>query len=348
MPSLFDNSQRSHNVAPQDDPRLLSAAIWAEARIFLAVAKAKSYQRAAQSLNISRNTVTSAVLRLEDVMNAQLLVKSTSGVNLTPKGEDLADRLLGVDQALFAMQSDLQAETKETEGTVRVTCTEALTGLFIVPALKSFNAIYPRVHLHTRNPINLLSFRENLSDIMVGFGPLNQPGLVSKPSGYLHLIAIVAHSYAEQHGVPTRANLAAHHFIDAEYYASNTPAYSSWRSAVALGTVAHQIDNPFAYAMMVKAGGGIGLLSNFTLADRDVFPVDIGSHVRLPIFIHALEDRLQSKPVRVVYDWLAELFSPANPWFSDELRTDAYPPRIAEDAFERITVGTRLAHPASQ
>lgn len=343
MSGLFDDSQRSHNVAPQDDLRLLSAAVWAEARIFLAVAKARSYQRAALSLNISRNTVTSAVLRLEDVMDAQLLLKSTAGVVLTGKGKSLADQLLAVDQAFFAMQSDLQAETRETEGTVRVTCTEALTGLFIVPGLREFNAIYPRVHLHTRNPINLLSFRENQSDIVVGFGPQHQPGLVLKPSGYLHLISIVAHTYAEKYGVPTRTNLESHHFVDAEYYASNTPAYASWRQAVSRGTVSHQIDNPFAYAMAIKAGSGIGLLSNFTLADRDVFPADIGSHVRLPIFIHAMEDRLQSKPVRVVYDWLADLFAPTNPWFAEDLRVDAYPPRISEESFDRITVGTRLS-----
>ena len=51
----------------------------------------------------------------------------------------------------------------------------------------------------------------------------------------------------------------------------------------------------------------------------EMVPLDIGVHIRLPLYLHADSERLNSKPVRAVYDWLAELFNMRNPWFGPEL-----------------------------
>ena len=64
---------------------------------------------------------------------------------------------------------------------------------------------------------------------------------------------------------------------------------------------------------MVKSGLGIGLMGNYTLSDPNIVPLDLGVHIKLPLYLLAESDRLNSKPVRVVYDWLAELFGTRNP-----------------------------------
>ena len=92
-----------------------------------------------------------------------------------------------------------------------------------------------------------------------------------------------------------------------------------WREALDRGHVAHFSDNSYAYAFMVKSGLGIGLLGNYTLNDPAMVPLEIGVHIRLPLYLHADSERLNSKPVRAVYDWLAELFSIRNPWFGPDL-----------------------------
>jgi len=45
---LFDQSQKDLNRSPLDDRRILSGPFWAELRVFLAVAKAKSFNRAGE------------------------------------------------------------------------------------------------------------------------------------------------------------------------------------------------------------------------------------------------------------------------------------------------------------
>ncbi|MGC9955132.1 MAG: hypothetical protein ABSD21_12760 [Rhizomicrobium sp.] len=145
-----------------------------------------------------------------------------------------------------------------------------------------------------------------------------------------------------RYGLPSRNNLENHLFIDTEYYSSQTETWQSWRKAVDRGTIAHNCDNAFAYALLVKAAQGIGLLGNFTLCDPDGVPLDIDVHVRLPIHIVALSDRLQSRPVRLVYDWLSEVFSSENSWFASELAV-TFPLNLFSDTFAKVQVGTSLA-----
>jgi DNA-binding transcriptional LysR family regulator len=126
--------------------------VLAELRVFLAVAKAKSFNRAGDELHISRQTISRDILRLQDQLGAVLLIPSKSGVQLTERGKELADKLLSLDQILFSMSNDLRAESREAEGNVRITATEALTGFFIVPSAVEFTQRYPKIRTHLRNP----------------------------------------------------------------------------------------------------------------------------------------------------------------------------------------------------
>ncbi len=232
---------------------------------------------------------------------------------------------------------------------MRITATEAMTGFFIVPSLVHFGEQYPKIRTRLRNPVNLLNFRDNQCDVMVGFGPLHEPELESRAAGFLHLIGTASPAYIKEHGVPTWDNLANHHFIDADYYASQTPTYAPWRDAVSRGVIAHHCDNPFAYGLMVKAGLGIGLLSNFVLSDPDIIPVGMGIHVKLPIYIHAQAERLRSRPVRIVFEWLADIFSPDNPLFAPELNLNLSPRPAISSTLHHVSIGTPLvSHIAKQ
>src|SRR5258708_31773553 len=105
MQSL-DTEQQSLSRTPIDDQNLLSGQFWAELRVFLVVAKAKSFNRAAEFLNTSQPTASRQVKRLQDLMGSQLFVPSQHGVKLTPRGEDLAKALTKLDRSLFALTND--------------------------------------------------------------------------------------------------------------------------------------------------------------------------------------------------------------------------------------------------
>ena len=94
-----------------------------------------------------------------------------------------------------------------------------------------------------------------------------------------------------------------------------------WLAAgLARGRIAHYCDNSFAYGMLVKAGQGIGMLGSYSLAEPCSVPLEIGLRISVPIYLIALTERLNARPVRLVFDWFSEVFSGDNPWFADEFR----------------------------
>jgi DNA-binding transcriptional LysR family regulator len=341
---LFDQSRKGVNRAPLDDSRILSGPFWAQLRVFLAVAKAKSYNKAGVELGMSRQTVAREIRRLQDLLGAVLLVPSRNGIQITDRGRDLAIKLLSLDQMFFSLYHEMRADTREAEGQVSIVATEALTGFFIVPGLVGLNARYPGIRARLRNPANLLSFRENQCDVMVGFGPLTEDGLESRAVGTLHLVGTAVRSYVEEHGVPTWDTLSSHRFIDSDYYASETQTFAPWRKIVARGGAVHHCDNPFAYGLMVKAGLGIGLLGNFLMSDPDFVPVGMGIHVKLPMYIHAQAERLKSRPVRLVFDWLVEVFSADKPVFRPELNLGLILQGAFSQSMHHLTMGMSLDH----
>jgi hypothetical protein len=77
---------------------------------------------------------------------------------------------------------------------------------------------------------------------------------------------------------------------------------------------------------MAKLGLGNGLLGTYTAVERDAVPLDLGVLISLPLYGIALRERLRSRPVRILFDWLCEIFSEKNHWFRREFKPDDLPP----------------------
>ena len=318
----FDTSAPSLSRRAVDETSLLSGNYWGELRAFLCLAKSGSLSRAAEMLGSSHATVGRDVRRLQDRMGSQLFVLSKSGAFLTERGETLAAELLQLDQRLFAIESDLRSEKSETEGLVRIAITDGLGAIFLVPELRRFSQDYPKIHVHVKTPGNLRNLRENQTDIMLGFAASDSAELVSKRLGVLHFIPIASKEYVERRGLPTRKNLAEHFFVDSELYSAREGPFEPWHRLKAQGTVSYACDASISYGMLVKAGLGIGLLSNYNMMEPSARPLDLGVHIGLPIFAVALNDRLNSKPVKLVFDMIGEIFAGDNPWFSEDIHLD--------------------------
>src|ERR1700675_1715966 len=144
----FDREQQAFNGSPLDDENLLSGQFWGELRVFLAVAKTKSFNRAAEITNTSQPRVSRQVKRLQDVVGSQLFIATARGITLTWSGGALAHALCPVESTLSSITRDLKAENSEAEGTVSVSITDALNALFAAPALDQFSAQYPKIQLH--------------------------------------------------------------------------------------------------------------------------------------------------------------------------------------------------------
>ena len=124
-------------------------------RVFAAVARNKSFCRAAEELFITQPAVSQSVKQLEDELGVQLFVRSSRGVSMTQAGEELFGY---VEQALrlFAGAESHLSELKQLEGgTLNIGASDTLCRQYLLPQLKCFHSRYPHVNLRVTNRTSL-------------------------------------------------------------------------------------------------------------------------------------------------------------------------------------------------
>jgi DNA-binding transcriptional LysR family regulator len=181
-----------------------------------------------------------------------------------------------------------------------------------------------------------MSLIENQTDIMVGFGAENHQDLTSVRMGTYHMLPIAGRSYVDRMGLPTLDNLENHQFIDSDRYSSKGETWKPWRKLVERGYVSHCCDASITYGVMVKAGLGIGLLASINLLEPASIPLDLDCEISIPLYLTALTERLQAKPVRIVFDLILSLLSDNNPWFSTKMHLDPEPDSLFTEGFRRL------------
>ncbi|WP_049620640.1 LysR substrate-binding domain-containing protein [Frateuria defendens] len=114
---------------------------------FFAVAREKSFTRAAARLGLSQTAVSHSVRSLEKTLGVRLLARNSRAVIPTEAGEHLlltvAPRLEEIDAGLLEV-SELR---DKPAGSIRITAPEDAIRLLLAPKLKNFLKEYPDIKL---------------------------------------------------------------------------------------------------------------------------------------------------------------------------------------------------------
>jgi DNA-binding transcriptional LysR family regulator len=218
---------------------------------------------------------------------------------------------------------------------VRVSITDGLNAFFAVPTIEAFTQKNPNIHLHMKSTINLNDVRENQTDVMLAFAPDTRVDLLVKRLGNLHFQPTVSRGYVAKYGLPTRGNINQHRFPQSHFYESNLEVWADWLDLVAKGRVSHYCEDTFVDGIMVKLDLGIGLLGTYTAVEPAAVPLDLDVLISLPLYAVALRERLESRPVKLVFDWLCDLNSEKNRWFRHDFNLEDLPP--TKEALSRLS-----------
>ncbi|TPK64352.1 LysR family transcriptional regulator [Mesorhizobium sp. B2-4-15] len=116
-----------------------------ELTAFLAVARERSFTRAAAKLGVSQSALSHTVRALEERLGLRLLTRTTRSVSPTDAGERLArtvgPRLDEIEMELAA----LSALREKPAGTIRITAGEHSADTILWPALAKFLPDYPDI-----------------------------------------------------------------------------------------------------------------------------------------------------------------------------------------------------------
>ncbi|WP_225197505.1 LysR family transcriptional regulator [Gluconobacter oxydans] len=189
-------------------------------RIFIRVAESGSFTHAADTLQMPRSTVSTAVQELENRLGTRLLARTTRSVRLTDDGrmfQQTALRLLG---DFEDAENQFRLHSSQTRGHVKVNLPSRIGRLIVAPALPEFLDRYPGLDIELGMTDRSINLAEDGTDCVLRVGPLQDSSLIGRKLGLLPVFNVASPSYLAQHGTPqTPADLSTHQAV---LYASPT------------------------------------------------------------------------------------------------------------------------------
>jgi DNA-binding transcriptional LysR family regulator len=120
-------------------------------QVFRAVAEQASFRRAAEQLHISQPSVSQHIQLLEEELGTRLLDRTSTGVRITPAGEQLlsyARRAARMSQQLLA---GLAGQEGQPGGTLRLAASTTVAQYLLPRMLAGFRKENPRIQLSARS-----------------------------------------------------------------------------------------------------------------------------------------------------------------------------------------------------
>jgi DNA-binding transcriptional LysR family regulator len=114
---------------------------------FLAVAREKSFTKAAARLGITPSALSHTIRALEERLGVRLLTRTTRNVAPTEAGDRLMRSIAPLFDQIAAEVEALGELREKPAGTVRISCTDDAIELYLRPVLASFLKNYPDITL---------------------------------------------------------------------------------------------------------------------------------------------------------------------------------------------------------
>lgn len=159
---------------------------------FMAVARERSFSRAAAQLGVSPSALSHAMRGLEERLSVRLLTRTTRRVAPTEAGEQLIERIashfVGIDTKLEAMRG----LSERPAGNVRITADENAVHQVLWPKLGAALRAYPEITIELITDYGLTDIVADRFDAGVRIGEIVAKDMIAVPIGPDMRMAVVA------------------------------------------------------------------------------------------------------------------------------------------------------------
>jgi DNA-binding transcriptional LysR family regulator len=290
---------------------------------FARVVEAGSFTKAADTLHLSRTSVTQLVQQLEARLRVKLLHRTTRQVRVTAEGAAYYERVLRLLADMDDAETSLSSAKASPRGRLRVDVPSPLARLVLVPALPDFHARYPEIELELGVSDRMVDLIGDHVDCVLRGGEIVDQSLMARRVADLTIGAYAAPAYLRHAGTPA-------HPKELENTHHRVVAYRSTRTGKAVplvlqragervvvqGRHALSVDDGNAYLAAGVAGMGVLWLPDYMAAQ----PLARGELVRvfsgwridpMPLHIAFAPNRYLSAKLRVFIDWVVDLMADA-------------------------------------
>jgi DNA-binding transcriptional LysR family regulator len=288
---------------------------------FARVVEAGSFTKAAQTLQLSKTTVTQLVQQLETRLRVKLLNRTTRQVKVTADGAAYYERVLRLLADLEDADTSLSGASASPRGRLRVDVPSPLASMILMPALPDFHAHYPEIQLHLGVSDRMVDLIGDHVDCVLRGGEMADSSLMARRIGELPLGIFAAPGYLKQAGTPQHPREledAQHRVVGFFRAGSGKVAPMAMRrdgeQLELYGRYTVAVDDGNAYLAAGLAGMGVIRLPLYMaqphVARGELVPLFEGWHFDpMPVYLAFPPNRHVSAKLRVFIDWVAELLA---------------------------------------
>lgn len=260
-------------------------------RVFITVARVKSFSRAGETVGLSQSAVSHSVKELEQQTGVRLLDRTTREVALTEAGQQLASRLERVLDELHSTLREAGQVGTQLTGKVRIAASQTISAHLIPQCIAESNRCYPQIDfmLHDRPQQWVL---ESIRQGEVDFGIVIDPGAVNDLqcetilSEPFLLLCRQDHPFALREHI-TWQELQSERLVLQDYASGSRPLIDAALASLAVSAnIVQEIGHPATLFPMVEAGIGISVLPALAL------PLPQGSHLLVKRLTPVVERQL--------------------------------------------------------
>lgn len=183
---------------------------------FLAVARERSFTKAAARFGVSQSALSHTIRQLETRLGVRLLTRTTRAVSPTEAGERLLERI-GPHFDQIEVEVDALNELREKlAGTVRIVASDYAISSVLWPKLKSFLPKHPNIKIELLLDNGLTDIVTERYDAGVRMGEQLAKDMISARIGPDFRFAVVgSKSYFAKHSIPEKPqDLTQHNCIN--------------------------------------------------------------------------------------------------------------------------------------
>lgn len=288
-------------------------------RVFIRIADARSFAKAADSLNIPRSSVSKLLQDLEHHLGTKLIERSTRSFTITQAGEAYREQASNLLAGLDEMDLAARLARATPQGRLRVDIGSSLANLVIIPALPQFRARYPDVQLMlgvSDRPADLIG---DGVDCVIRGGTLPDSSLIARPLCDADFVTCATPEYLATFGTPLHPRDLEQPHCTIRYFFSNTG--KTLPLHFAKGDERYEVNGPPALAVSestalteaVLTGIGVGQIFRFSarahLAAGRLVPIlEDWTPPSHPLQLVYPAARHPSAKLRAFIDWAVELF----------------------------------------
>ena len=288
---------------------------------FVRVVETGSFTKAAETLHLSKTSVTQLMQQLEARLRVKLLNRTTRKVNVTADGAAYYERVVRLLADMDDAETSLSSASESPRGRLRVDVSSPLARLILVPTLPAFHAHYPDIQLDMGASDRMVDLIGDQVDCVIRGGELIDQSLIARRVGDLQLSVCAAPSYLQRVGTPLHPrDLEDTHHRIVGFLSSRTgkvlsyPLHREGESIEVQGRHVLAVDDGNAYLAAGLAGMGVLSLPDYMsrahLASGDLVPLFEDWRLDpMPLYLAFPPNRHVSTKLRVFIDWVVELMA---------------------------------------